>query len=75
MQELFVDKMYFLCYLPGVAKRMGRPKLPSDQRRTEVVSFRITKSELAQIKQAAKNSITELKDWARNAVLKAAVKQ
>lgn len=72
MQELFVDKMYFLCYLLGMAKRMGRPKLPPAERRTEVFSVRITKAELAKLKQAAKRSIQDVKDWARKTMLSAA---
>jgi hypothetical protein len=72
MQELFVDKMYFLCYLPGMGKRMGRPKKPAGERRTEVLSFRVTKAELSKLNAAAKQSILQLKDWARNTVLRAA---
>jgi hypothetical protein len=54
-----------------MGKRMGRPKLPPDQRRTEVFSVRITKAELAKLKTAAKASIQDVKDWARNTMLKA----
>jgi len=72
MQALFVDKMYFLCYLPGMGKRMGRPKLPPEERRTEVFSVRITKAELSKLKHAAKRSIQDVKDWARKTMLSAA---
>jgi len=54
-----------------MGKRMGRPKLPPEQRRTEVFSLRITRAELAKLKAAAKASIQDVKDWARNTMLKA----
>ena len=72
MQELSVYKNTFLCYGLGMGKRIGRPKLPPAERRTEVLSFRITKAELAKLNAAAKRSIVDLKDWARNTILSAA---
>jgi hypothetical protein len=61
MQEVFVDNYAFspmLCV-------MGRPKLPPDQRRTEVFSVRLTLKELAQIDAAAKRAQLDPHDWAR----------
>jgi hypothetical protein len=72
MQELFVDKMYFSGTLRGMAKRMGRPKLPPSERKRHVFSFRVTGAELERIEGAAKKAGLDAKDWARNRLLGAA---
>jgi len=65
MQEVFVDNYYFLCYRCG----MGRPKLPPDQRRTEVFSVRLTTKELAQIVVVAKRAKLDPVEWGRKRLL------
>jgi hypothetical protein len=48
---------------------MGRPKLPPDQRRTEVFSVRLTAKELALINAAAKRAKQDPRDWGRTHLL------
>ena len=72
MQELSVYNNIFLCYLAPMTKRMGRPKLPPKERKTEVFSIRVTKDELAQINAAAKRAGAEPRDWAKTRLLSSA---
>lgn len=65
MQAVFVYKYTFLCYRPS----MGRPKLPPEQRRSEVFAVRFTKAELGRIERAAKKAKLDPKDWARNCLI------
>jgi hypothetical protein len=48
---------------------MGRRKLSAAVKRSEVFSFRITKSELKQIAAASKKAKLDPKDWARKCLI------
>jgi len=48
---------------------MGIPKLPPDQRRTEVFSVRLTAKELAKIAAAAKRAKLDPRDWGSKRLL------
>ena len=52
-------------------KVMGRPKLPEAERRSTQMIIRLSEAEKAQIDAAHENPST----WAREVLLKAAVKQ
>ena len=71
MQELSVYKKYFICYCLFMGKRTGRPKLPAEERKTEVLSLRFTKSELAKIKASAKKDEQDHKEWSRKRLISA----
>ena len=51
--------------------KMGRPKLPKDEKR-KVFSLRFSKPELDRIKHAAKKDGLKVTKWARKALLEAA---
>ena len=51
---------------------MGRPKLPANQKRSEVYFIRLTKSELAQLRRVANAANVQLSEWARSVLLQAA---
>jgi hypothetical protein len=55
-----------------MAKRMGRPKLPAESRKTEVFSFRVTASELAKITAAAKRAGQDPRVWGKKTLISAA---
>ena len=50
---------------------MGRPKLPANQKRSEVYFIRLTKSELAQLRRVANAANVQLSEWARSVLLQA----
>ncbi len=59
----------FLCYCLLMTKRMGRPKLPPNQRREEILSIRFTKPELAKIRAKAKQDGLDPREWGRKHLL------
>jgi hypothetical protein len=71
MQELSVYKNAFLCYPLPMRKRIGRPKLPPESRKTEVFSVRVTTSELAKIESSAKREGLDPREWGRKRLLSA----
>jgi hypothetical protein len=52
-----------------MTKRMGRPKLPPNQRREEILSIRFTKPELAKIRAKAKQDGLDPREWGRKHLL------
>lgn len=48
-----------------MSKKMGRPKLPKDQSKTELLQIRITKKERGAIEQIAKKAGMTLSEWTR----------
>ena len=55
-------------------KKMGRPKLPKGEARTEMIRTRVTKSEYETIELAAKSGDYEVSEWVRVVLLKNANK-
>ena len=53
-------------------KKLGRPKLPRDAAKGEVIRARVSVAEHAKIERAAKTAKAKLSDWVRNVLLKAA---
>ena len=54
------------------SKQRGRPVLPADERRTELLILRLNKSEKEAIDSAGNGDVSK---WARSLLLKAAAKQ
>lgn len=54
--------------------KMGRPKLPKDAAKGVLFAVRIAAAEADKIQQAIKRSGISKPDWARNALLEAAIK-
>lgn len=47
-------------------KKLGRPKLPKENSKTELLQIRLTKSERGTIEQVAKAAGMTLSEWARS---------
>jgi hypothetical protein len=52
--------------------KVGRPKLPKGEAKTEMLRFRLTPSELKIVAMAAKTKGEDVSEWARTAILGAA---
>ena len=50
-------------------KRIGRPKLPKGEAKSEMVRVRVTPVELRALEAAAKSSGKDLTEWARAIML------
>jgi hypothetical protein len=50
-------------------KKLGRPKLPKGEARTEILQIRLTKSELTDVENKAKSKGVVLSEWARTAIV------
>jgi uncharacterized protein (DUF1778 family) len=53
-------------------KKLGRPRLPKDAAKGQVIRARVSGVEHAKIERAAKTAKAKLSDWVRNTLLKAA---
>ena len=53
-------------------KKLGRPKLPKDETKGEVIRARVSEAEHAKIERAARAAKTKLSEWVRNALLRVA---
>lgn len=51
---------------------LGRPTIPAEEKRDQIVQFRCTAGERAEIEQAAEKSERRLSDWLRDLALRAA---
>jgi hypothetical protein len=58
----------------SMKKKMGRPRLPKDAAKGVLFAVRIAAAEADKIQQAIKRSGIPKPDWARNALLEAAIK-
>jgi len=58
-----------------MAKKVGRPRLPKDQARKELVAARVSRDELKAFRHEAEKDGLSLSDWARQALLKAVKNQ
>jgi hypothetical protein len=45
--------------------KLGRPKLPKGEAKTETLRFRLTPSEMKRIESSAKAAGAEVSEWAR----------
>jgi hypothetical protein len=52
--------------------KMGRPKLPKGDAKSEMIRARVTPMELKTVLNAAKKAGADLSEWARQVLLKAA---
>ncbi len=55
-----------------MAKKLGAPKKPPEDRKSEVVLLRLTEAEKADCEQAAELDGVKLATWARNALVRIA---
>ena len=53
-------------------KRTGRPKKAAKDRRSEILSVRFTREELAKIEEKARGNKLDARDWVRVALLQVA---
>jgi hypothetical protein len=52
-----------------INKKLGRPKLPRGEARTEILQIRMTKDELKVIEDRAKKADLVPSEWARSTIL------
>jgi hypothetical protein len=50
-------------------KKLGRPKLPKGEAKTEILQIRLTKSEFSAIDNRAKKNGAMLSEWVRTMIL------
>jgi hypothetical protein len=59
-------------FVPQKQTRLGRPKLPKGEAKTEMVRARVTKAEYVAVEAASKSENKELSEWVRDIMLRAA---
>jgi uncharacterized protein (DUF1778 family) len=54
-------------------KKMGRPKLPKGEAKSELIRARVTPSEYKSFENAAKSAGKDISEWARKTLIDAAI--